>query len=502
MRVAKALLALFAVIVVGLFAMWELAKYRLEHARFTEHLAIIAEAPGFSVSDCEKSLAEPLEQALGQVQGLEAVRTVVRAGQVVLNAEVTAIGVNARHPVELVHEALEKVVKELPEDAERPIVQRVDVNPHVQRFIASSETMTRLELSRWLDEELRRKVEVQPGVRELRLCGAVEPQLKITLDQEKLRAYGLSAQVVLELVRSSSVDLPGGRFANSPFMVRIDPHHVEDLALIDVSGTPVRLRDVARLEHSGEEGACTSARDVVVAVRVMPGSELVLPTHPSIKLTPFTPKRTAVFLSPPGMSMRQAMRALSELHRAAVITAERDELTVMFPEEPQRLAEVPDLKLRSVDDAHAVVQMSGPDFDQLQELGARARELLSTEKARWVGTVWPALAPEQVIRPERGVKGIAELMELAIGGVNVGRMEDGTPIRVHLGAGLEELTLADGRRATEVLHISQELGPAAMLRVNRQRTVELEVGLEPSEVRKMLNGLQLPQGYSVSVIAR
>lgn len=505
-RVAKALVAIFTAIVLGLLAMFWLAKYRLEHARFTEEIAVVVAAPGFSVSDAERSIAEPLEDAINQVKGVESIRTVVHPSHVVITAAVTVIGMDAQPPVALVHEALSRTQSSLPQEIDPPYVHRMDTDPTMRRFVARSDTLTRLELSRWLDEVLRRKLEVQPGVKEVRLCGAVEPELKITLDLDRLRSYGLSVEAVLDAVRNSSVHLPGGRVTAERFVLRMDKGSLEDLERLELRGPEVRLADVARLEQGSTEGECSSLSDVVISVRTWPETELVVPSHPAIALTPFTPKRTARFLSPPGTSMRQAMQALGQQAPNAVITAERDELTVMFAEEPQRLPEVPGLALRAMDDRHSVVQVSGPAFDELVTLAGKARERLVKEQARWVGATWPGLGPEQVIKPVRGVKGLAELLQLALGGVNVGRLDDRTDVRVYAGvSGVEELghlVLADGRRASEVLEISQTLAPAAMLRVNRQRTVELEVGLEPAEVRRLVSELSLPQGYSLSVMER
>ena len=208
-------------------------------------------------------------------------------------------------------------------------------------------------------------------------------------------------------------------------------------------------------------------------------------------------------ISAPGVSVEKALHTLSSQYPNAMITAEGNELTVMFPEEPARLNDVPELALRSMDDRHSVVRVQGPDFEQLVTLGGKARELLAKANPKWVGTPWPGFAPEQVLKPVRGVQGIAQLLQLAIGGVSIGRLEDGTEIRVMSpSASIEDLQLADGRRASEVMEITNTTSPSAMLRVNRVRTVELEVGMEPSAARSALNALQLPQDYAVNVTER
>ena len=229
-----------------------------------------------------------------------------------------------------------------------------------------------------------------------------------------------------------------------------------------------------------------------------PGAELLLPDHAAVRLIPLQVVRAATFLSPAGNSMNDAMRALASRYPGATVTAEGDTLWVLFVEDP-KLAEVPGLALRSVDELHSVVQVSGPDFERLTEVAGKLRGALAVEKTRWLGVAWPQLGPEQVIKAEPGAKGLALALRLAMGGVATGRLADGTQISVHAGSSLDDAVLPDGRPVRSVMTISQTLGPTAMLRVNRQRTVELEVGLDRAAVERVAKSIPLPPGYVVTV---
>jgi hypothetical protein len=52
------------------------------------------------------------------------------------------------------------------------------------------------------------------------------------------------------------------------------------------------------------------------------------------------------------------------------------------------------------------------------------------------------------------------------------------------------------------MEITNTTSPSAMLRVNRVRTVELDVGMDPNAANSALKNLQLPQGYAVNVTER
>ena len=493
----RGLLAVVAFIAIGIIAVLMLAQYRLEHARFTEELAVTVVTPGMSVTEAEREVTERLEQALSDLKGLESLRSTTKSGVVVINLRATTVGVDSTDAVMRAHEAVSRTLRELPPHVEAPYVQRLDANPQRKQFLVHADTMSRIELSRWLDDVLRRELEVQAGVREVKTCGALEPQLKITLDPARLTALGLPAEEVVNALQHDSVNLPSGRLDATGITVRAAGTDVEALqGLIIRDG--VRLNEVAQLEVTGDPGNCSTLADILLTVVISPGTELLLPNHAAVKLTSLTPLRAATFLSPAGNSVNDAMRALGTRYPGATITAEGDTLTVLFVDEP-KLAEVPGLALRSVDDLHCVVQVSGPDFERLTELMGKLRGALAVEKTRWLGVAWPQLGPEQVIKPEPGTKGLAMALRLAMGGVIAGRLADGTQITVHAGTSLEDAVLPDGRPVRSVMQISQTLAPTAMLRVNRQRTLELEAGLERAEVERVVKSVPLPAGYSVTV---
>jgi hypothetical protein len=224
-------------------------------------------------------------------------------------------------------------------------------------------------------------------------------------------------------------------------------------------------------------------------------AELKLPQHPAVKLTAFSPARTATFLT---SVSDEAMRALALAHPDAVVTKDEGRLSLMLPE-GAAMKDVPGLELRSMDDLHSVVSVRGPDLEQLAEVAAKLRTALEKEHSNWLGAPWPNRVPEQVMTAAPGVDGVPRAVQLALVGIEAGSLADGTRVRVHAGSSLDDAVLADGRLLREAVQLTATLAPVAILRVNRQRTVELEVGLEPGEVLRAVKELQLPAGVSVSV---
>lgn len=498
-KALRAVLGLFAFAIVGVFAMLAIAKHNLETARFTQDVVVTVGTPGASLGSAEQ-VTEQLEGALSQVKGVESIRSTTTSDVVLISVRATAIGVEATPPVMLLQEAIRSAAPRLPGDLDVPVVQLTELDPPTRHFVASSASLSRLELSRWLDEVLRRQVEVQQGVRAVTLCGAVRPELKVTLDQARLNALGIRADEVVNALERSSLDLPGGRLTlgGTTMQVRTASPTMDALQALELKPR-VRLSDVATLQLSGDPDGCLTAADVLISVPMFAaGGALKLPEHPAVKLAPFAPVRTATYLSAPGTSIEATLRELSRTWPGAMITSEHGRLTVMFLEAVP-LKDLPGLALRSLDEPHVVVRVSGPDFDVLTKLGTTVRETLAKENPRWLGVVWPMLVPERVVTAQPGAKDVAQTLRLAITGVETGRLEDGTRVRVRSGSSIDDAVLPDGRPLNSAVQISEMLAPAAMLRVDRQRVVELEIGLEPSAVSRALKDVPLPSGYAVSI---
>ncbi|TLN25232.1 efflux RND transporter permease subunit, partial [bacterium] len=116
------------------------------------------------------------------------------------------------------------------------------------------------ELRSYQDWTLRYALQSVPGVAEVASIGGYQKQYQITVDPNRLRAYGLSLEMVADAVRGSN-DEVGARlieFSGAEFMVRARGYlrGVEDIRKIvlktGAEGVPVLVSDVARVEIGPE----------------------------------------------------------------------------------------------------------------------------------------------------------------------------------------------------------------------------------------------------------
>ena len=104
----------------------------------------------------------------------------------------------------------------------------------------------------WL---IRYRLTAAGGVAEVASVGGFVKQYQIVIDPEKLRAYGIPLNKITDAVRASNLEVGGSTIEMSEreYMVRGQgylrgPKDIEQIVLKNENGTPVRLRDLARVE--------------------------------------------------------------------------------------------------------------------------------------------------------------------------------------------------------------------------------------------------------------
>jgi CzcA family heavy metal efflux pump len=98
-----------------------------------------------------------------------------------------------------------------------------------------------------------------PGVSEIASFGGFQKQYQVTLDPNKLNYYGLSTQQVIQSVRSNNNEAGGRKFEMSDigYIIRTTGYlksieEIENIPLKTINTVPVKIRDVATVQMTGE----------------------------------------------------------------------------------------------------------------------------------------------------------------------------------------------------------------------------------------------------------
>ena len=170
----------------------------------------IAES-GAAPGEIETQVTRRVEDAVTGITGVKHVSSTVGDGA---SLTVVEFGLEANEDRALndVKDAVSRVRDEFPAGIDEPVISRVDVvGTPIQTFAASAPGMTELELSRFVDDDVIRRLHALGGIADIRRVGGAEREIHVTLDADRLAALGITAPEVSRQVASTNIDLPGGR---------------------------------------------------------------------------------------------------------------------------------------------------------------------------------------------------------------------------------------------------------------------------------------------------
>lgn len=243
---------------------------------------INSQADGYSPSEVEQRVTQPLELILAGMPSLESIRSISRYGL----SQVTAVfqdGTDIYFARSLISQRLQESRDRLPPGVTPrmgPIATGLGeiVMYTVENDPASATQRTLQELREIQDWVVKPQLRTVPGVIEVNSIGGSSKQIVVTPHLEKLRAYELSLGDISSAIANNNANVGAGFIEQDgeQLLVRA-PAQVSsysDLREIIVGvhrGTPVLIRDVADVGVGSElrTGAATDAGKEVVLGNVM-----------------------------------------------------------------------------------------------------------------------------------------------------------------------------------------------------------------------------------------
>jgi len=215
--------------------------------------------PGATSEEVTTQVVLPLEEAVSTISGLDELNSQASEG----NARITCKFLLEREIESAAQDVREKVagaIRRLPPNILPPIIQKADPDsdPVVGLVVAGDKNLR--ETTEIADKEIKRVLETVDGVGEVSMTGGRERQIRIFADAEKLNAHNITISQLQRAIQSENVEIPGGRIIRGESELgirtlgRIDAvSQFGDIIVANVNNTPIRVRDVGRVEDTFAE---------------------------------------------------------------------------------------------------------------------------------------------------------------------------------------------------------------------------------------------------------
>lgn len=217
--------------------------------------------PGASPKDVESLVTIPVEDSVDSLQKVKSVTSSSRDSASIVTLEFES-GVDPEKAKADVKSAVD-TVSDLPENAEKPTVQKLDFeNEPVWTFTLSSKT-DYLSLVRF-GKTLRDKLKELPSVDRVETTGLDTEEVQVLVKPEKVAQYGINTMTLAQTIKAATGSFPAGglRTDSSSFVLTVDPTvtKVEDLRNIRISANKrtVLLSDIADVQQRNKPDAANS----------------------------------------------------------------------------------------------------------------------------------------------------------------------------------------------------------------------------------------------------
>jgi hydrophobe/amphiphile efflux-1 (HAE1) family protein len=227
-------LALFAVvIVVGLFLLDRLPVSLLPRMDYPQ-VRIVINYPGVSPEVIEEQILRVLERNLAATENLISLQGRASEGRCYLDL-IFAFGTDTDTALQDAARHLERARIQLPAGIDPPRLFKMDpsLDP-IYEAAFSSTARSSIEVRDWLDHQLAPQLLSVPGVATVEAIGGLIREVTVTLDQDRIRFYGLTPMDVAEALARANVDMAAGNVTSDAFDI--------------VAQTQGRFRSIADVE--------------------------------------------------------------------------------------------------------------------------------------------------------------------------------------------------------------------------------------------------------------
>ncbi|MBK8302156.1 MAG: efflux RND transporter permease subunit [Chloracidobacterium sp.] len=240
---------------------------------------------GAAPQEMETEVTDPIESALNTVPGIDEMRSSSSRG----GSNITLTFNLEKDPDQAFQEVQQKlstVVNRLPEDADPPVARKADPDSMPVLMYSISAPRNVIELSDLVRTLIQEKIESADGVGEVMVFGGRAKQIKLFIDPDRLRAYGLSVTQVTSAVASQNQELPGGTLVEGAKTVGLRTiskltkvEEFNDIVIATKNGFSIKLKDIGRVEQGAAEPTNAFSLDgnpaVSIGVRKQSGANTV-----------------------------------------------------------------------------------------------------------------------------------------------------------------------------------------------------------------------------------
>jgi multidrug efflux pump len=214
--------------------------------------------PGASPDVIAYQITKPLEEAIGEANGIRTISSVSREAVSSITVEFE-LNIDLEAAANDVRDKVTKARRLLPADVDPPIVEKSASGEAVIFMAIESKTKSILEVSNLASTVIKERMQTIPGVKRVGVAGEKKYAMRLRIDPAKLVAYQLTPSDVEQALRKENVDLPAGRIEGdrNELTVRtlgrlVKEEDFDNMIIRQEGNSIIRLKDIGYAELGAE----------------------------------------------------------------------------------------------------------------------------------------------------------------------------------------------------------------------------------------------------------
>ena len=230
--------------------------------------------PGAAPEEIETEITDIVEGALNTVPGVEEMRSSSSRG----SSNVTLTFNLEKDPdvaFQEIQQKLSTITGRLPETADPPVAQKSDPDSQPILMYTISAPRDVVELSEQVELLIQKRIESADGVGEVFMWGSRSPQVLISVNPDRLRAFDLAVTEVTAAIRAQNQEMPGGNIVEGQRTLGVrtmskltEVEQFNEIVVATRNGFSIKIKDIGNVAKSGGEPQSAASLDGVTSVSV------------------------------------------------------------------------------------------------------------------------------------------------------------------------------------------------------------------------------------------
>ena len=257
-RPSLVIIMLALMLIGGLFSYKQLS-YELIPKFEVKVLTISTIYPGAAPSEVENTVSRKVEDAISSLENIKKIQTKSYESLSVVIIEFTNEA-DIDFALNDAQRKINAIRSDLPDDAEEPSLVKFSLSDMPVATMGVTASLTEAELYDLVDQKIQPEFSRVPGVAQVNIIGGQEREIRISLDPNKIQAYGLSIPEVQQTIAMSNMDFPTGdlKTRSNKTLIRLSGNlkTVEQLRGLTISskdGRNVLLSEIADVQDTQKD---------------------------------------------------------------------------------------------------------------------------------------------------------------------------------------------------------------------------------------------------------